>query len=423
MGLFSKKTLNDLLEQRSDQLLADQVSPLFYPDPTWAYEKDTGLPMMFRFSAKLGDIPYSVEYLCSKNKDVKKIGQEYYDETVDAYTFLEILRKRHCSINALVPFFIELYGMKENLLDHCGTLEQLFADASFKAAKEWLDRPELNHAGQLPLVSAITGDLDRAALFPYAEFEENDDRNMSARKIDFIEHQKSFLTGLLKNARARYEELKDTDNPKKTDYHELMTDVRVVILWLAMHKVPWALRMYCDGTLLEDSNGNITIEFPIGYYYSNIDTDYVRDFERRKKAYTYSVEKARVLLKEAEKEYAELKSNPAEKAEKLIDGWNDLAHISEDNFERKWEREMYIKKVIGPTIEVLKATVLEDQHAPSVEELLSKMRKFIEYSWNSTEFVELFNMILDQLLYEYDSQSPTGVNAYARDLMNLLDRE
>ena len=422
MGLFSKKSFNELLEQRTDQRLADQVSPLFYPDPTWAYEKDTGLPVMFRFSARLGDIPSSVEYLCRKDQNVKKIGREYYDETVDAYTFLEILRKRNCHINALVPVFMELYGMKEDLLDRCGTLEQLFADASYQAACEWLDRAGSSHAGTLLVVSAIADAPDLVALFPYEDLGKDDDRDMTARKIDFIERQEQFLTGLLEKARSRYEELKDSDGPKKTDYHELMTDVRVVILWLAMHKVPWALRMYCDGTLLKDSKGNILTDFPIGYYYSNIDTDYVRDFERRGKAYAYSVEKARVLLEEAEREFAELQSGVAEKARKLIEGWDEIERISEYNLERKWERDD-IKKVMEPTIELLKETVLEDKHDPAVEALVSKMYHFASDDWSLTDFAELFKMMLDQLLEEYDFQNPAGVNMYARDIMRLLNKE
>ena len=68
MGLFRKKPLVELLEQRQDGTLANQVSTLFYPDPTWAFEKDTGLPMAFRLSARLGDIPYSVRWLGKKEK-------------------------------------------------------------------------------------------------------------------------------------------------------------------------------------------------------------------------------------------------------------------------------------------------------------------------------------------------------------------
>ena len=131
MGLFDKKPLNELLEQRPDQLLANNASALFFPDPTWAYEKNTGLPMMFRFSARLGDIPIAERTLCKKDKGMDAIGRKHLKEQVDVHTFLDILKKRNCYINALIPMFMELYGMKEDLIDHCGTLEQLFAQADY----------------------------------------------------------------------------------------------------------------------------------------------------------------------------------------------------------------------------------------------------------------------------------------------------
>ena len=57
-----------------------------------------------------------------------------------------------------------------------------------------------------------------------------------------------------------------------------------------------------------NSTGKKITHFPIGYYYSNIDTEYHRDFERREKAYAYSIEKGLILLKEAENEYAKLRN-------------------------------------------------------------------------------------------------------------------
>ena len=309
MGLFRKKPLVELLEQRQDGTLANQVSTLFYPDPTWAFEKDTGLPMMFRLSARLGDIPYSVRWLGKKEKNVKPIGSAYYNENVNVYTYLDILRKRGSSRDALVPFFVELYGMKENLIDRCGTLEQLFADASYNAAMEKLAAAEkFHHGGAAIIRKALLAVRNKAELFPYQDVEDSTNRDMISRKLEFCEQQKQFLTALHEEAKSSYEKSKGQEKFGNSDLFDLMTEVKTAITWLAMHKVPWALRIYCDGRLLEESTGKIITHFPIGYYYSNIDTEYHRDFERREKAYAYSIEKGLILLKEAENEYAKLRN-------------------------------------------------------------------------------------------------------------------
>lgn len=306
MGLFQKKTLNELLEQRSDGVLGNQISALFLPDPTWACEKDTGLPMMFRFSAHLGDIPISVRSLCKKEKGVDAIGRKYLNETVDVHTFSDILKERGSYVDALIPLFMELYGMKENLVDHCGTLDQLFADASYERAMEIREWAEGHHAGEGVLRKALQEVSDINALFPYINSGE-DSRDMTTRKIDFCESQKQFLTRLLQTACRRYDKVKDREDPKKTDYYELQTDVRAVILWLAMHKVPWALKMYCDGSLMTGNTGEVFTHFPLGYFYSNIDTNYFHNMPLRNKTYAYSIAKANDLLSEAEEEYEELK--------------------------------------------------------------------------------------------------------------------
>ena len=75
MGLFDKKPLIELLEQRPDQLLANYASALFLPDPTWAYEKKTGLPMMFRFSTRLG-ISRLLREPCAKKNRIWKRSEE-----------------------------------------------------------------------------------------------------------------------------------------------------------------------------------------------------------------------------------------------------------------------------------------------------------------------------------------------------------
>ena len=306
MGLFSKKTLNELLAQRPDGLLGTQTSALFLPDPTWACEKDTGLPMMFRFSARLGDIPIAVRALCKKDKGIDPIGRKYYDEIVDVHTFLDILKKRGSYLDGLIPLFMELYGMKENLIDHCGTLEQLFADASYVKAMEVRDWAEGNHAGEGVLRQALLEVSDIEKLFPYIN-KEDDTRDMVTRKIDFIENQRRFLKDLLKKACRKYDKIKEREDPKKNDYYELQTDVRAVILWLAMHKVPWALKMYCDGSLMTYNTGEVFTHFPLGYFYSNIDTNYFHNMALRNKTYAYSIEKTNELLTEAEEEYKELK--------------------------------------------------------------------------------------------------------------------
>ena len=309
MGLFRKKPLVELLEQRQDGTLANQVSTLFYPDPTWAFEKDTGLPMAFRLSARLGDIPYSVRWLGKKEKNVKPIGRAYYNENVNVYTYLDILRKRGSSRDALVPFFVELYGMKENLIDRCGTLEQLFADASYNAAMEKLAAAEkFHHGGAAIIRKALLAVRNKAELFPYQDVEDSTNRDMISRKLEFCEQQKQFLTTLHEEAKSSYEKSKGQEKFGNSDLFDLMTEVKTAITWLAMHKVPWALRIYCDGRLLEESTGKIITHFPIGYYYSNIDTEYHRDFERREKAYAYSIEQGLILLKEAENEYAKLRN-------------------------------------------------------------------------------------------------------------------
>ena len=303
MGLFDKKPLNELLEQREDQLLANNASALFFPDPTWAYEKNTGLPMMFRFSARLRDIPIAERTLCKKDKGMDPIGRQNLKEQVDVHTFLDILKKRKCYTNALIPMFMELYGMKEDLIDHCGTLEQLFADASYVAAMEAREWAENNHAGEELFRQALFKAPDMKALFPYAGLEE-DSRDMVTKKYEFCESQKIFLKNLLKDACQHYDKLKYTTDSKKNDYYELQTDVRVVILWLAMHKVSWAIKMYCDGSLMTDNKGEVQKHFPLGYFYSNIDTDYFHDGALRNKAYAYSIEKANNLLRDAESDRA-----------------------------------------------------------------------------------------------------------------------
>ena len=305
MGLFDKKPLNELLEQREDQLLANNASALFFPDPTWAYEKNTGLPMMFRFSARLRDIPIAERTLCKKDKGMDPIGRQNLKEQVDVHTFLDILKKRKCYTNALIPMFMELYGMKEDLIDHCGTLEQLFADASYVAAMEAREWAENNHAGEELFRQALFKAPDMKALFPYAGLEE-DSRDMVTKKYEFCESQKIFLKNLLKDACQHYDKLKYTTDPKKNDYYELQTDVRVVILWLAMHKVSWAIKMYCDGSLMTDNKGEVQKHFPLGYFYSNIDTDYFQDGALRNKAYAYSIEKANNLLRDAEFDRAKM---------------------------------------------------------------------------------------------------------------------
>lgn len=308
MAFWRKKPLSELLEQRQEQALANQVSPLFYPDPTWSYEKDTGLPMMFRFSAELGDIPYAARWLGTKGKNCKPIGSSYHNENVNVYTYLDVLRKKGSPMKALIPFFIELYGMKENLLDRCGTLEQLFSDASYTAAMDNLAEAEkLRHGGTEIIRRALGKIQHKEKLFPYPDVEDGTGRDMNTRKLEFCEYQKQFLIGLHDEARKCYEKSKGQDSTGNSDLFDLQTGIRAVITWLAMHKVPWALRTYCDGSLLEDNKGQTITHFPIGYYYSNIATDYHQDFERREKAYAYSMEKALILLEEAENEYAELK--------------------------------------------------------------------------------------------------------------------
>ena len=188
-----------MLEQRQDGTLANQVSTLFYPDPTWAFEKDTGLPMMFRLSARLGDIPYSVRWLGKKEKNVKPIGSAYYNENVNVYTYLDILRKRGSSRDALVPFFVELYGMKENLIDRCGTLEQLFADASYNAAMEKLAAAEkFHHGGAAIIRKALLAVRNKAELFPYQDVEDSTNRDMiSIIIIGILCHRKRNMRLLL----------------------------------------------------------------------------------------------------------------------------------------------------------------------------------------------------------------------------------
>ena len=315
MGLFDKKPLNELLEQRPDQLLANNASALFFPDPTWAYEKNTGLPMMFRFSARLGDIPIAERTLCKKDKGMDAIGRKYLKEQVDVHTFLDILKKRNCYINALIPMFMELYGMKEDLIDHCGTLEQLFADASYDAAMEAMEWAAKNHAGAELFRQALSKAPDKNALFPYAGLEE-DSRDMVTKKYDFCESQRVFLKDLLKDACQHYDKLKYTTDPKKNDYFELQTAVRVVILWLAMHKVSWAIKKYYDGSLMTDNKGEVQKHFPLGYFYSNIDTNYFHDIALRNKAYAYSIEKANKLLQDAEFDRAKMIQHMSEAKKK-----------------------------------------------------------------------------------------------------------
>ncbi|MBR2554415.1 MAG: hypothetical protein IKE94_06090 [Aeriscardovia sp.] len=305
MGLFSKKSLTELLEQRPNQLLANHASALFFPDPTWAYEKDTGLPMMFRFSARLSDIPLAVRSLRKKEAGMDAIGRKEMKEVVDVNTFQSILKKRGCYTNALVPMFMELYGMKEDLVDHCGTLEQLFADASYEAAMKAMEWAAKNHAGAELFRQALSKAPDKNALFPYAGLEE-DSRDMVTKKYDFCESQRVFLKNLLADACRHYDDLKHTTDPKKDDYYELQTALRVVILWLAMHKVPWALKKYYDGSLMTDNKGEVQKHFPLGYFYSNIDTNYFHDIALRNKAYAYSIEKANDLLRSAEIDRAEM---------------------------------------------------------------------------------------------------------------------
>ena len=305
MGLFSKKSLTELLEQRPNQLLANHASALFFPDPTWAYEKDTGLPMMFRFSARLSDIPLAVRSLRKKEAGMDAIGRKEMKEVVDVNTFQSILKKRGCYTNALVPMFMELYGMKEDLVDHCGTLEQLFADASYEAAMKAMEWAAKNHAGAELFRQALSKAPDKNALFPYAGLEE-DSRDMVIKKYDFCESQRVFLKNLLADACRHYDDLKHTTDPKKDDYYELQTALRVVILWLAMHKVPWALKKYYDGSLMTDNKGEVQKHFPLGYFYSNIDTNYFHDIALRNKAYAYSIEKANDLLRSAEIDRAEM---------------------------------------------------------------------------------------------------------------------
>lgn len=305
MGLFSKKSLTELLEQRPNQLLANHATALFFPDPTWAFEKDTGLPMMFRFSARLSDIPLAVRSLRKKEAGMDAIGRKEMKEVVDVNTFQSILKKRGCYTNALVPMFMELYGMKEDLVDHCGTLEQLFADASYEAAMEAMEWAAKNHAGAELFRQALSKAPDKNALFPYAGLEE-DSRDMVTKKYDFCESQRVFLKNLLADACRHYDDLKHTTDPKKNDYYELQTALRVVILWLAMHKVPWALKMYCDGSLMTGNKGEVQKHFPLGYFYSNIDTNYFHDIALRNKAYAYSIEKANDLLRSAEIDRAEM---------------------------------------------------------------------------------------------------------------------
>lgn len=302
------KNLEELLEQRPDQTLANQVKTLFYPDPAWAYEKDTGLPAMFRFSARLGDIPYSVKWLGKKEKHMKPIGKKFYDEIINIDTYLNILEKRGSSLDALVPFFVELYGMKENLIDQCGSLEQLFSDASYKSAMIKIDKAEkLKHAGVPIIRKALQNIPDIGLLFPYNDIEDQANRGQTSRIIEFCENQKQFLMGLLDEARIAYEKAAEASDPRRNDYFELQTDIRCVILWLAMHKVPWALRIYSNGTLIENSKGGAEARFPIGYYYTNTGSDYRGDFDSQNKVYAYSMEKTMSLLKAAENEYSEMK--------------------------------------------------------------------------------------------------------------------
>ena len=308
MGLFDKKPLNELLEQRPDQLLANYASALFLPDPTWAYEKKTGLPMMFRFSTRLGDIPLAARTLRKKEQDMEAVGRKNFKEVVDVHTFLDILKKRKSYANALIPMFMGLYGMKEDLVDHCGTLDQLFADASYDDGMEAGKWAENNHAGEELFRKTLLGMDASKELFPFAKFEgEEDSRDMITKKIDYIESQRKFLKTLLTEACQHYDKLKYTTDPKKDDYFELQTDVRGVILWLAMHKVPWALKMYCDGSLMTGNKGEVQKHFPLGYFYSNIDTNIFHNMDFRNKTYAYSIEKANALLAEAEVEYEELK--------------------------------------------------------------------------------------------------------------------
>ena len=302
MGLFSKKPLKEMLEQREDQILSNQISAIFYPDPTWAYEKDTNLPVMFNFSDKLGNIPYSAKWLGKKGKKAKAIGSSYHNEIVNIYTYIDVLDGRGARIDALVPFFVEMYGMKENLIDHCGDIHQIFKDASYDVAMTKLDRAiQLKHEGAFLIRRALQNVQNIGELFPYSITD--DQRDDVVRIIDFCENQQSFLSRLLEEAKNLVNQISEMGNPKRIDYFELKTDIQSVVLWLAMHKVPWALRMYCDGSLTENS------QFPIGYYYSRIDTNYFREEERRDKAYAYSIEKGLVLLKEAEKEYVDLKKS------------------------------------------------------------------------------------------------------------------
>ena len=329
MGLFAKKTLKELLEQRPDRTLANQVSAMFYPDPTWAFEKDTGLPVMFRFETSLGSVPYSVHWLGQKDKQTKAIGRDYHNETVNVYTYLDILGKRGCPMHALVPVFVELYGMKENLIDRCGSMERLFADASWASAMERLAKAEeMHHPGAVLVRKELQKIPKIEKLFPYSLSESFTETQI----VEFCENQEPFLTGLLREARDRSEQATGPDNPAAEGYSELKNDIRTVILWLAMHKVPWALRAYCDGTLIEDSRKDARVHFPVGYYYSNIDPDYHRDFGRRDKAYAYSMEKSFALLKEADSEYAEMKkrisiaegTEPTEDSDEILSSGTEL---------------------------------------------------------------------------------------------------
>ena len=243
---------------------------------------------MLEMSGMNGDIGESItlkfcDIAVSVLPLVTAMGIGYFPEYV-----VDFSPTHHVSMVVLVTIpFIQFFGL------FC---DVILCDVHYDAK---------NHAGAELFRQALSKAPDKNALFPYAGLEE-DSRDMVTKKYDFCESQRVFLKDLLKDACQHYDKLKYTTDPKKNDYFELQTAVRVVILWLAMHKVSWAIKKYYDGSLMTDNKGEVQKHFPLGYFYSNIDTNYFHDIALRNKAYAYSIEKANKLLQDAEFDRAKM---------------------------------------------------------------------------------------------------------------------